>query len=137
MKIKTIICLSIILSFFVGIITSWVVVGFSNRGSKGPFKVEQYKNDLVILLRGKPVLRVRDEMDHYKFFLTGEDTPFEKAVVRGSIDAKEILYLTWEKPYDKKVNVWSWQSEDDSILSEKHNLADGLMYGDSVVGQKK
>lgn len=98
---------------------------------KSPFKIEQKDSDIIVHLRDKPIIRLKDQVTHYKFFATGENDPWQRAVVVGSVDLDGLAFLTWQRAIKADTIIWNWSSEDGKISEEKRSEA--LRFGDVFV----
>lgn len=98
-----------------------------------PFSIQTKDDDILIRLRGRPIVRLKDQVTHYKIFATGETTPWKRAIVFGSVNANELVSLTWQNTSETDTMIWTWQSEDRTIITAKR--PESLHYGDVFVDQ--
>lgn len=79
----------VLVSFLAGIL-------YQNRkSSHKTFRLEEVGRDINVYLRGKPIITIRDQVSHYKFWLTGENMAGGLVVLDGSIDEKGAVRLGW------------------------------------------
>ena len=92
----------LVVGVLIGMSTALLCKMAVTRLGYGQFGVEKKDDDLLIRLRGKPILRLRDEVTHYKFFVTGESTQWQRAMVVGSMEPAGPVALAWKKASSAK-----------------------------------
>lgn len=122
---------------FLGLLTGLGLMFLKNNlhflTTNNLFSVQTRDDEILIRLRGKAIVRLKDQVTHYKFFATGETTPWKRAIVFGSVNANDLVSVTWQNTSETDTMIWNWNSEDRTIITTKR--PESLQYGDVFVDQ--
>lgn len=124
--------------FTCGIATFFIFQKF-HSAAHGPFSIDYYysnnivysNDEVVVSLRGHPIVRLKDQVTYYKFFISGETVPSNRAIICGSIDPDRIGSFNWLSSSETEMKEWAWDSEDQLVSSQGREK--GLHFGDVFV----